>query len=166
MNLSDFKGIWFLLGVAVAYGVLWGFDPHSGLKALEKSGTIVWSLLPIFAFVILITALVNYFLKPARFVKHFGAESGKKGWFLSLASGVLSHGPMYAWYPMLQEMRERGIREGYLVAFLYARSIKIPLLPLMVEYFGWLFTIVLTVYILLGSWIQGVVSNRIGSKRP
>ena len=35
MNLSDFKGIWFLLGVAVAYGVLWGFDPHSGLQALE-----------------------------------------------------------------------------------------------------------------------------------
>ena len=166
MKLSDFKGVWFLMSVAVAYGVLWAFDPHSGEKALNKSGSILWSLLPIFALVILITALVNYFLKPARFVKHFGADGGKKGWFLSLASGVLSHGPMYAWYTMLQEMRERGIRDGYLVAFLYARSIKLPLLPLMVEYFGWLFTIVLTFYILLGSLVQGKIADLFETKEP
>ncbi|MBN2870334.1 MAG: permease, partial [Campylobacterales bacterium] len=99
MKFSDLKGVRFFGGVVVAYGALLVIDSATASEAALKSGTILYSLFPVFALVILITALVNYFLKPARFVKHFGADSGNKGWFLSLASGVLSHGPMYAWYP-------------------------------------------------------------------
>lgn len=165
MKFSELKGVRFLVIVLVGYGVVLGIDPQKGWEALRDSGAILGSLIWIFLLVIVITALVNFFLKPQQFVKHFGDTKSKKGWILSIVSGVLSHGPMYAWYPMLQEMREWGVREGYLVAFLYARSIKLPLLPLMVEYFGWIFTIVLTFYVLLGSLIQGKIAEMIGTKK-
>lgn len=166
MKLSDIKGLWFLCAVAAGYGVLFLLDPATAGRAVGKSGTILWNLLPIFLLVIVVTAAVNYFLKPGQFVKHFEKGNGKRGWLLAIVSGVLSHGPMYAWYPMLQEMREKGVRDGFIVAFLYARSIKLPLLPLMIDYFGWIFTIVLSLYILLGSLIQGVIAERIGAKNP
>lgn len=164
MKFSEFKGVRFLVIVLVGYGVMLGIYPQKGWEALRNSGAILESLIGIFLLVIVITALVNFFLKPHQFVKHFGDKNSRKGWFLSISSGVLSHGPMYAWYPMLQEMRERGVRDGFIVAFLYARSIKLPLLPLMIDYFGWIFTITLTVYILLGSYVQGKIAGYFGDR--
>jgi uncharacterized membrane protein YraQ (UPF0718 family) len=77
------------------------------------------------------------------------------GWFWALAAGIISHGPMYAWYPMLEDLRGHGMRDGLIVVFFASRTIKIPLLPMMVDYFGWPFTLVLSCYILVGSLLQG-----------
>ena len=32
-----------------------------------------------------------------------------KGWSIALFGGILSHGPGYIWYLMLQELREKGV---------------------------------------------------------
>lgn len=151
----QFKGTKFFLLVIFVYLVLFFINSEKTAAALEKGGLILLKLIPIFLVVIILTAAINYFLKPQQIVKYFGKKSGIMGWFYALLSGIISHGPMYAWYPMLQDMKSQGLRDGLITTFFYARAIKLPLLPLMIDYFGLIFTAVLSVYILVGAYVQG-----------
>ncbi|BAO44907.1 conserved hypothetical protein [Thiolapillus brandeum] len=84
-----------------------------------------------------------------------GNNSGAKGWLLAMAMGVLSHGPIYPWYPLLHELQKKGTRPALLATFLYARSIKLPWLPVMAHYFGLSYMLTLTLLILLFSPLHG-----------
>jgi uncharacterized membrane protein YraQ (UPF0718 family) len=63
---------------------------------------------------------------------------------------------------MLGDLRKQGMKNGLIAAFLYARAIKIPLLPLMAYYFGITFVIILTIYMILASVIEGKIIEIIG----
>ncbi len=156
-----FRGRPFLLLVVLAYVVLAWHDAPVALVALRRGGLLLLRLLPVFAVVICLIAVVNYFLRPARIVRWLGRESGLRGWLLALLAGVISHGPMYAWYPMVQDLRRHGGRDGLVVVFLFARCIKVPLLPVMVDTLGLRFTLVLSLYILAGSLLQGWLMERL-----
>jgi len=161
MKKLEFKGIKFFIFVLISYILLYIFDTTNAIKSLDRSFDTLLTLIPIFIFIIILTALINYFLKPKQIVKHFGEDSGKAGIFYSLVGGILSHGPMYAWYGMLKDMREHGVKDGLIVTFLYSRAIKLPLLPLMVAIFGITYTIVLNIYIIIFSIIQGKIMDRL-----
>jgi len=150
-----FRGKYFFLFMLIVYGILFFVDSQSALFSLRKSGAVLLKVLPIFVAVILFTALLNYFLQPRQIARYLGRESGVQGWLWALAAGIISHGPMYAWYPLLEDLRSHGMRDGLIVVFFSARTIKIPLLPLMIDYFGWSFTLVVSLYILVGSLVQG-----------
>lgn len=151
----QFKGTKFFLLVVFLYLVLFFINSEKAATSLEKGSLVLLKLIPIFLVVIILTAVINYFLKPQQIIKYFGKKSGMVGWFYALLGGIISHGPMYAWYSMLQDMKSHGLRDGLITTFFYARAIKIPLLPLMVDYFGLIFTAILSVYILLGAFVQG-----------
>jgi len=159
-----FKGIKFLSIVVVLYAVLLLTDTTSTLLALQKGASILLSLLPLFLLIITLTALINYFLKPKQIIKHFGKESGAKGVFYALVGGIISHGPMYAWFGMLQDMRSHGLKDGLIAVFMYARAVKLPLLPFMVDLFGLMFTIIMTLFILIAAVIQGKIIDRVMKK--
>ena len=158
-----FRGKLFLLLVVAAYMVFFMVNAAEAYQALLRGGLLLVRLIPVFTTVIFMIALVNYFLRPAQIVRWLGRESGRKGWLLSLLAGVVSHGPVYAWYPMIENLRRHGGRDGLLVVFFYSRCIKVPLLPLMVDYFGMTFTAVLTFYTLVGSLAQGWLMDRLES---
>lgn len=160
-----FKGIKFLIIVLALYIILLLSDTTSALSALQKAGSILLSLLPLFLLIIILTALINYFLKPKQIIKHFGKDSGVKGVFYALIGGIISHGPMYAWYGMLQDMRSHGLKDGLIATFMYARAVKLPLLPFMIDMFGLLFTIVITLYILIAAVAQGKVIDALEKKK-
>ena len=157
----QFQGRLFVLLVLVAYGVLFLINAETALLALAKSGRIALKVLPILAVVLLVTALLNHLMKPKQIVRHLGDESGARGWLTALGAGVISHGPMYAWYPMIDDLRRHGVRDGLIATFFYARAIKLPLLPLMIDYFGLLFTLTLSGYILIGALLQGWIIERL-----
>jgi uncharacterized membrane protein YraQ (UPF0718 family) len=159
-----FKGMKFLIIVLIAYVVLLLADMPHALSALQKGGSILLSLLPLFLLIIILTALINYFLKPKQIIKHFGKDSGTKGVFYAIIGGIISHGPMYAWYGMLQDMRSHGLKDGLIATFMYARAVKLPLLPFMVDLFGLLFTIIMTLYILIAAVLQGKVVDALEKK--
>ena len=150
-----FRGMRLFLAVLAVYGILFFVNSETALLSLGKSWAILMKILPIFAVVILFTALLNYLIQPKQIARHLGEESGARGCFWALAAGVISHGPMYAWYPLVEDLRRHGLRDGLIVTFFYARAVKIPLLPLMVDYFGWIFTLTLSLYIIIGSLVQG-----------
>jgi len=150
-----FRGKYFLLVVLILYGVLFSLSSQSAQRALMKSSSVLMKIIPIIIVVILFTALLNYFLQPGQIAKNLGKESGIMGWLWALAAGVISHGPMYAWYPLIEDIRSQGMRDGLIVVFFASRTVKIPLLPIMIDYFGWLFTLILSFYILVGALLQG-----------
>ena len=150
-----FRGKYLLLVVLVLYVLLFVSNSDAALAALQKSGAVLADVLPIVAGVILFTAVLNHFLRPAQIAKHLGRESGIKAWAWAVAAGVVSHGPMYVWYPMLKELRSHGMRDGLIATLFAARVIKLPLLPLMIDYFGMSFTLILSFYILTGALVQG-----------
>jgi len=57
------------------------------------------------------------------------------------------------------------MRSGLIAAFLHSRAIKIPLLPLMVYYFGLLFVVVLLPYLVIASLIEGQIIELIENRK-
>jgi len=105
--------------------------------------------------------IMNYLVNPRTVSKYVGKGSGIQGWFLAIFTGILSHGPVYAWYPLLRDLRNQGMKSGLIAAFLYNRAIKIPLFPLMVYYFGTRFVLIFTCYIVVSSIFLGWIIHMI-----
>jgi len=149
---------WIMLGiVALLYLLTFLLDPSVGKVSALAAFKTLKTIVPILLIVFFLMALLNTFINPKKIAKHLGKESGFKGWAIALAGGILSHGSGYIWYPMLSDLREHGARDGLIAAFFYARSIKLPWLPLMISYFGFAFTALLTFFILVAAWLQGVI---------
>jgi uncharacterized membrane protein YraQ (UPF0718 family) len=161
MKQFQFKGVRFLLIVVASYlGIL--LVDSAKLPVIWSEFVAIWAkILPIFALIIILTTLTHYFLKPKHIIKHLGEESGVMGMVYAIIGGILSHGPMYVWYGMLEDMREHGLRDGLIATFLYARAVKLPLLPFMIGLFGVTFTVVINLYILLFAILQGKIVDKI-----
>lgn len=156
------KSGYIMLGiVCTLYIVLYFLNSDKTVASLSASLQVLKLIAPILLIIFFLMALLNTFIDEKSIAKHLGKNSGTKGWFIALFGGILSTGPGYIWYPMLQELRDKGALNGLIIAFLYARSIKLTWLPMMISYFGLSFTIVLSVYIILGAWIQGIISDRL-----
>ena len=154
-------GTVFLGIVALCYLAAFVLRPEAGLTALSAAGATLKTIAPVLVAVFFLTALLNTFVKPKSIARHIGRKSGLRGYLIAVVGGVLSHGPAYVWYPVLADLRNHGARNGLVVAFLYARAVKLPWLPVMVSYFGLPFTLLLCFYILLGAWLQGMIAEKL-----
>jgi uncharacterized membrane protein YraQ (UPF0718 family) len=160
----QFKGKTFLYIMVVIYIGVYFFDSIGTIKAFLKTIEILTQIWPLFLFIIFLTTLINYFLKPKHIIKHFGEDSGKRGIFYALLAGIISHGPMYVWYGLLEELREKGVKDELLIIFFYARAIKIPMIPFSIAVFGTPFTLIISLYILIFAVIQGKVFSFLWNK--
>jgi uncharacterized membrane protein YraQ (UPF0718 family) len=159
-----FRGKYLLLAVLIGYCVLFLANSQMAFQAAQKSTKLLGKIIPIITVVIFLTAFLNYKLSPKTMAKHLGKDSGLRGWLWALGSGVASHGPMYVWYPLLEELREHGTKDELIVTFFASRAIKVPLLPLMVDYFGLLFTVLLSFYMLIAAVLQGLCMHFLQKK--
>jgi len=148
-------GIYFLVFIMLLYAVLFLLDSSKIYKSLQVSLDVLTQILPVLTMVILLMWISSYLLKPKTVSKYLGKESGVRGWILAASFGIVSHGSIYVWYPLLKEMRGHGMRDGLIAVFLYNRAVKIPLIPVMIYYFGAVFVSVLTVYTVIASVIEG-----------
>jgi len=163
-NKNLYYGFSFLGVVIILYIVLFFFDSKNIYLSLHASLQITIQILPVLILVILLMGITNYFLKPKAVSKHLGAESGVKGWILAISIGILSHGPIYVWYPFLKDLHDQGMKTGLVAVFLYNRAIKIPLLPVMIFYFGIGFVIILAIYMIIASVIEGIIMEIVEHK--
>ncbi|MFO7806812.1 MAG: permease [Candidatus Moraniibacteriota bacterium] len=149
------SGIKFLLGVIAVYAAVAFFNFELFLTGLEQTGLMFWRLIPILLLVLGVMFVVNKFIKTDRIKKHLGEESGWKGWIWAMITGILISGPPYVLFPLLQELKEKGMKNSLIAVFLYNRNVKIPFFPVMVYYFGLAFTIIISVYIIIFSVFSG-----------
>lgn len=160
----------FLMIVVLVLVVISMLDPARGGAALHFALGLLVRLIPIMAFVFVLMFVSNLLIRPQWVKAHVGRESGLKGYAIALAGGVFSIGPIYVWFEFLKDMQRKGMRTDLIATFIYARSIKPQLLPLMILYFGWTYTVILEVYLLLFSvlhgWLMGVLPCSAESDQP
>lgn len=150
----------FLLTVLALYLLVGVVDLGLVRMALGGFASMLLRVLPILAVVFLFLFGINLF-GPERIKRLLGRESGWKGWVIAAAAGIFISGPPYLLYPMLGELRKQGVREAFLGVILYNRNVKIPFLPVMIYYFGTPYTIVLSTYIILFGFLNGVLLERL-----
>jgi uncharacterized membrane protein YraQ (UPF0718 family) len=137
------------------YGILFAKIPDKAFQAFECSGKIFLNILFPFCLVFILMVVLNLFLRPRHIIKWLDKGVGVRGVLLTMTAGILSMGPIYAWYPLLDNLYERGFPNSLIAVFLGNRSIKPFLLPLMISYFGWAYTLILTFLSVLGTLLIG-----------
>ena len=137
------------------YGALFAVAPDKAIEAIGRSGKIFLNIALPIVLVFGLMVVTNLYLKPSHVVKFLGKSAGIKGILLSTAAGILSMGPIYAWYPLLKDLREKGAENTLVAIFLGNRAIKPFLLPIMITYFGWAYVVILTFFTITGSVVAG-----------
>jgi uncharacterized membrane protein YraQ (UPF0718 family) len=141
--------------VMAIYGMAFAIAPDRALQALTKSGNVFLTIAQPLAVVFVVMLVLNVFVKPVRISRFVGKGAGIKGMMLSVVAGIISMGPIYAWYPLLKKLREEGAGNAPIAIFLYNRAVKPFLLPVMIAYFGWAYVVILTLFTILASMAVG-----------
>lgn len=155
-------GGWLFLGIVLlGYGLSFLLSPESAAEAFTFFRRVMRQVFPVLGLVFLLLFISNLLLTPSRVKRYLGKEAGLKGWIASVVAGIFSMGPIYAWYTALAELQQKGMRTALVATFLYSRAVKIPLLPLMIYYFGPGYTIVLCLYLMIFSVVNGFLTERL-----
>jgi uncharacterized membrane protein YraQ (UPF0718 family) len=133
------------------------------IESVSSFFNLFLTIVPILFFVFGLMVLTNYFVTSEFILKRI-REKGIKRWFFAVTGGILSAGPIYMWYPLLADLKEKGISNGLLACFLYNRSIKIPLIPVMLLYFDWSYIFILLLTMVFVSIIQGILIDKLNLK--
>ena len=141
--------------VVLVYGILFAIMPDKALLAIKSSSNVFLSIAKPLGLVLIVMLVLNLLVKPAQIAKVLGRDTGLKGMTISAAAGIISAGPIYVWYPLLKDLKEKGAGMPQIAVFLYNRAVKPFLLPVMIAYFGWKYVVILTALTVLGSIALG-----------
>ena len=158
------KGWGFLLVVILFYGLVGYNDIDLARKTATTFSNILVKVLPVLGLVFLLIFVSRLVLSPKKVRTFVGAESGLKGWVLAIFTGILSTGPVYAWYALLADLGGQGMKRSLIAVFLYNRAVKLPLIPLLIHYFSFAYTVVLSFYLIVFSVITGLLMERLERK--
>ncbi len=150
-------GTKFLLAILALYAIAALFNFQFVFESFLGFLRMLVRITPILIVVFFIMAGVNFYFTPPKVKKYLGHGSGFKGWLYAVISGILVSGPPYILFPLLGELKERGMKNSLLAVFLYNRNVKIPFLPVMVFYFGLSFTVAVSVFIIFFSILNGLL---------
>jgi len=158
----EIENNWLFLSImTIIYIILSITNPTIFNTSMSFFTTTLYQVIPTLFIIFSLIFVFNLILDTKNIVKWLGHLNKKRGWAISIFAGILSHGPIYMWYPLLSDLKEKGMRSGLIATFLYNRAIKIPLLPIMIYYFSLKFTILLTFFMILFSIINGILIDKI-----
>jgi uncharacterized membrane protein YraQ (UPF0718 family) len=143
--------------ILAIYGALFTVTPDKAVEALGSSGKIFLHIAVPVTLVFCLIVVINLFLKPPHVARFLGRESGIRGMVFSAVAGIISMGPIYAWYPLLKDLREKGASNMLIAIFLGNRAVKPFLMPIMISYFGWVYVLILTFFTITGSVVAGYI---------
>jgi len=158
MNKNKINGgVRFLLIVLGVYSIIALLNFSIVKDAFFNFLLMFVKIVPILGIVFVIMVFVNLYFTKERVGKYLGTKSGIMGWTYAIISGILVSGPPYILFPLLGELRKQGMKNSLLAVFLYNRNVKIPFLPAMIYYFGFEFTIIISLYVVIFSIFNGKI---------
>jgi uncharacterized membrane protein YraQ (UPF0718 family) len=152
------KSYIFLMVVILLYFFIFIFNNSLFQNSSFFFIDIIKKIIPVFIFIYILMVLSNYFINKELIIKHFNTPGIKK-WIFIVLGGILSTGPIYIWYPLLKELKNKGLNDGLIACFLYNRGVKIPIIPIAIYYFDIKYIIILTVLMMIFSIFQGMIIN-------
>lgn len=111
--------------------------------------------------VFLVMFIFNLFIRPETIKKHLGKDSGLKGWLFTIFGAIVISGPPYVLMPMLSDLKRHGMKTSLVAAFLSNRNVQPVFLPIMVYYFGWRYTIIVSLLVIIFSISNGLIIEKI-----
>jgi len=144
-------------GTIALYLGLFYFFPDGTLSALKTSGHVLKQAAGPMLLAFIMMFLLNMYMTPDHVTRFLGSCAGVKGVLLSSAAGIVSMGPIYAWFPFLKALREKGASDFHLANFLSNRAVKPVFLPLLIVYFGWRFSLIFISLNMLGALFVAVL---------
>jgi uncharacterized membrane protein YraQ (UPF0718 family) len=161
LRFKQISGTWlFFIFMVTLYFLLFFVNPNLCISSLIFFRKILIKIIPIFLFVWFLMVIANYFITPKFVFKYFDKKGANK-WLFAIIGGILSEGPIYVWYPLLADLKEKGFGYGFVACFLYNRAIKLPVLPAAIYYFGWKYILILALIMIIASISQGVIINKL-----
>jgi uncharacterized membrane protein YraQ (UPF0718 family) len=157
-------GMKLLFIVLALYFIVGIFNLQLAKEAAFSFFYMLLKIIPILFIVFIVMIGADIYFTKEKTGRFVGNESGIKGWIYAIISGILISGPPYILYPLLGNLKKRGMKNSLLAALLYNRNIKIPFIPVMIYYFSLKFTIVISVYIIIFSIFNGILVSVIVEK--
>ena len=154
-------GVQFLGFIIILYLIASLIDLGKTIDAAGFSGTLLYQILPILLLVFVLLFVTNLLVTPRWVKAHLGKDSGPKGWLIASIGGVLSVGSIYPWLALLKDLKDKGMRPALIAVFLYNRGIKLPLLPMLIHYFGLTYTVLLASYMTVFSLLGGLLIEKL-----
>lgn len=158
-------GLGFLAVVVVLHLVTAVIASDKAGEARLAAWHMIRSIAPILGFVFALIFLSNLLLQERWIQRFVGTSSGVRGYLVSAVAGTISAGPVYVWYPLLQDMRAKGMKDDLIAVFLYNRAVKPQWMPVLIGYFGLRYTLVLSFWMIIGGFVQGLVFEAIPVSR-
>jgi len=155
----------FLLLTLLLFIFILFWNKDKGFEILKFYGHLLMKVLPILLLVYFIMLLTNYFVDNKMIKKFMLQTSGFKMWLITIVAGILSVGPIYMWFPLLKDLKDKGVKDRYLASFLYNRGVKIQWLPVLVLYFGLKYVLVLAIVMTFFSIPQGLLTEYFSKKK-
>ncbi len=164
--LSLLRSQWLLLSVIGLY--LWAFHkaPERALEALSVSGRTFGSVILIILSVFGLMGLLQVWISREKVAALLGKEGGWKALVIAAASGTILIGPAYIIFPLLQSIKAQGARWAVITAVLAAYAVKIPMIPLEVQFLGWSFSLSRSLLTILSAIPIGLLVEAIMEWRP
>jgi hypothetical protein len=159
-KIKNISGVWkFLLAVIAVLAVIAIASPFLAWESLLTSFSIFKKMLSSLILAFIFMFAFNIFVTDEIVKKHLKKDIGVKQCIIVATIGVLSTGPIYMWYAYLSNLKDEGVDQGLISIFLYNRAVKLPLLPIMIDYFSLKITIIITVLIFVFSFINAIFIN-------
>ena len=149
------KSVYFLVAVLLLYVFVYFVSPNAVTESLEFASRVLLGLIPVFLLIYALMVITNTFVSDKRIFSTLLKSRWK--WVISVLGGVLSTGPVYMWYPLLRELKKKGLGYGPMASFIYSRAVKIPLIPVLLYYFGLKYTLALICTLILFSFVLGML---------
>jgi uncharacterized membrane protein YraQ (UPF0718 family) len=149
-------GNWiFLILILLLYLLTLFFNKDLFIKSILYFKNVLIEVVPILIIVFILTFLANIWINNKKTNKLLTQKAGFLQYMTAVVLGILSSGPIYLWYPLLSELKEKGLKNSLIAIFLYNRAVKIQLIPIIIYYFGLPFLLVTTFFMIIFSLING-----------
>lgn len=158
-------GIKFLIIIVFIYAFIGVSNLNIFMNALNNFIKLAQNVLPILAFVFIFLVIMNKFINPEKIEKHLGENSGIKGWVYTLIASSLISLPPYILYPILGDLKKKGMKNSLIAGFMYNRNVQLVYIPAMIYYFGLIYTLIFSFYVIIFSILSGFVTGKLSNNQ-
>ncbi len=144
------KRYWWYGATSLFYMIIALYNPSLVIKSLQELLKILYSLIAPFILVIILLLLLEN-KKAKDLIKK--AANSKHSLFFFILAGIISMGSVYLIYPLLSKFKKEGVSYAHIAAFLYARAVKVPLIPILAYYFSLKYAIIFNLVLIMFSFV-------------